>query len=109
MSTVRYDVADHVATVALDRPEQRNALSDELLDDLLAALERARADEDVRCVVLTSTHEKVFSAGGAPPREGGGCPGGAGGGRRGGGEPLALKHFAPDRFVPLFKLLGELG
>ena len=54
-----------VATIALDQPETRNALSDALLDDLLAALRRsARDDDDVRCVVLTSTHEKVFSAGG---------------------------------------------
>ena len=35
---VRYAVADGVATIALDQPDTRNALSDELLDDLLAAL-----------------------------------------------------------------------
>jgi enoyl-CoA hydratase len=96
VSTVRYAVAEHVATLALDRPEQRNALSDELLDDLLAAFERARDDEDVRCVVLTSTHEKIFSAGGDLK----------GFAAR---EPLAHKHFATDRFVRLFRLIGELG
>ncbi len=64
MSTVQYTVADHVATIALDRPEARNALSDELLEDLLEAFATARDDDDVRCVVLTSTHEKIFSAGG---------------------------------------------
>jgi enoyl-CoA hydratase/carnithine racemase len=96
VSTVAYAVANHVATVALDRPEARNALSDELLDDLLAAFERARDDDDVRCVVLTSTHEKVFSAGGDLK----------GFASR---EPLALKHFATDRFVRLFRLIGELG
>ena len=52
MSLVRYDVADHVATIALDQPEKRNALSDALLDDLIAAFERARDDDDVRAVVL---------------------------------------------------------
>ena len=60
--TLRYDVADTgVATIALDQPETRNALSDELLDDLIGAFEAARDDDAVRCVVLTSTHEKVFS------------------------------------------------
>ena len=64
-ATLRYDVADTgVATIALDQPETRNALSDELLGELEAALIAARDDDAVRCVVLTSTHEKVFSSGG---------------------------------------------
>ena len=63
--TVRYEVAgDGVATIALDQPETRNALSDRLLDELLAAFAAARDDDRVRCVVLTSTHETVFSSGG---------------------------------------------
>ncbi len=61
---VRYEVAEGVATIALDQPDSRNALSDELLDALIAAFERAREDDAVRVVVLASTHETVFSAGG---------------------------------------------
>ena len=34
--TVRYDVEGGIATIALDHPETRNALSDEVLDDLIA-------------------------------------------------------------------------
>jgi enoyl-CoA hydratase/carnithine racemase len=95
--TVRYSVADTgVATIALDHPETRNALSDELLDDLLAAFAAARDDEAVRCVVLTSTHEKVFSSGGNL----------AGFAAE---VPLVHKHFATDRFPRLFQLIGELG
>jgi enoyl-CoA hydratase/carnithine racemase len=95
--TLRYDVAPNgVATIALDRPETRNALSDEVLDELLDAFAAARDDEAVRCVVLTSTHEKVFSAGGDL---GGFASGGA----------LVRKHFATDRFPRLFRLIGELG
>jgi enoyl-CoA hydratase len=94
--TVLYDVADRVATISLDKPEARNALSDELLEDLLAAFEQARADDAVRCVVLTSTHEKVFSAGGDL-------------GQFASEAPLIHKYFATDRFVRLFKLIGELG
>jgi enoyl-CoA hydratase len=95
--TVRYDVSDAgVATIALDQPDTRNALSDALLSDLLAALEAARDDDAVRCVVLTSTHEKVFSSGGN---------------LAGFAADVALvhKHFATDRFVRIFSLLGELG
>src|SRR4051812_7951335 len=96
MSTVRYAVSDHVATIALDRPEARNALSDELLEDLLTAFTAARDDGDVRCVVLTSTHEKVFSAGGD-------LKGFAS------DAPLASKHAGTDKFPRLFTLIGELG
>jgi enoyl-CoA hydratase/carnithine racemase len=93
---VRYDVTDNVATIALDEPETRNALSDEVLDGLIAAFERARDDEAVRCVVLTSTHEKVFSSGGN-------LAGFAA------DVPLVHKHWATDRFPRLFRLIGELG
>ena len=62
--TLRYEVSEKgVATIALDQPGTRNALSDELLRELFDALTNARDDGDVRCVVLTSTHEKVFSSG----------------------------------------------
>src|SRR5215211_3914701 len=94
--TLRYDVADGVATITLDQPETRNALSDELLDDLVAAFESARGDDAVRCVVLTSSHEQVFSAGG----DLGGFAAEA---------PLVHKHAAIDRFPRLFRLIGELG
>ena len=44
-ATLRYELAaTGVATIALDQPETRNALSDELLAELLAALEQARDD-----------------------------------------------------------------
>ncbi len=94
--TVRYDVAAGIATIALDQPETRNALSDALLDDLIAAFGAAREDPAVRCVVLTSTHDKVFSSGGDL----------AGFAAQ---QPLVTKHFATDRFPRLFRLIGELG
>jgi enoyl-CoA hydratase len=95
--TVRYETAESgVATIALDQPETRNALSDELLDALLSAFERARDDDAVRCVVLTSTHQKVFSSGGNL----------AGFAAE---APLVHKHWSTDRFPRLFRLIGELG
>jgi enoyl-CoA hydratase len=94
--TVSYAVADGVATLALDEPDTRNALSDELLGDLLTALGRAREDADVRCVVLASTHATVFSAGGD-------LAGFAA------DVPLVHKHFHTERFPLVFTALGELG
>jgi enoyl-CoA hydratase len=63
-ASLRYEVADAVATIALDAPDTRNALSDALLGELLTAFAAARDDGAVRCVVLASTHATVFSSGG---------------------------------------------
>jgi enoyl-CoA hydratase len=93
---VLYDVSDAgVATITLNDPDTRNALSPELLGGLIAAFERARDAEDVRCVVLCSSHEKTFSSG-------------ANLGGFAGEESLVHKHFGSERFVALFKLIGEL-
>ena len=95
--TLRYEASENgVATITLDQPDTRNALSDELLDDLTAAFEAARDDDAVRCVVLTSSHEKVFSSGGN-------LAGFAA------DVPLAHKHRGIERFPRLFRLIGELG
>lgn len=96
MSIVEYSVTERVATIALNNPETRNALSDEVLDELIGAFERARDDEDVRCVVLTSADEKVFSSGGNL----------AGFAAE---VPLVTKHHGIGRFPTLFKLIGQLG
>ena len=50
---VLYEVSDGVATVTLNDPEKRNRLSGEMLTQLVAAIRRARDDEDARAVVLT--------------------------------------------------------
>jgi 2-(1,2-epoxy-1,2-dihydrophenyl)acetyl-CoA isomerase len=52
---VRYDVEDSVATITLDRPDAMNSLDTGTKEALLAAVRRAGADPDVRCVVLTGT------------------------------------------------------
>ena len=95
--TLLYDVAANgVATITLNQPDTRNALSNEVLGELIAAFESAREDDAVRCVVLTSSHERVFSSG-------------ANLGGFAGDVPLVHKHFGSDRFVKLFRLIGELG
>ncbi len=94
---VRYDVAGTgVATIALDDPDTRNSLSDAMLDGLVEAFELARDDDAVRAVVLTSTHDKVFSSGGN--LQGFAAE-----------VPLVHKHFGIERFPQLFKLIGGLG
>ena len=94
---VLYDVGENgVATITLNDPETRNALSVEMLTGLTAAFERARDDEAVRCVVLASSHAKTFSSG-------------ANLGGFAADEALVHKHFGSERFVGLFKLIGQLG
>jgi enoyl-CoA hydratase/carnithine racemase len=95
-SKVLYAVNGHVATITLNDPATRNALSHELLDELYAALCRARDQEAVRCVVLASSHETVFSSG-------------ANLGGFAGELSLVEKHLGTQRFPDIFRVLGELG
>jgi enoyl-CoA hydratase/carnithine racemase len=90
---VLYDVSGGVATLTLNDPATRNALSVELIGGLLAGLQRAREDDAVRCVVLASSHEKVFSSG-------------ANLGGFSGDVPLVHKHFATEGLLALLKLIG---
>ncbi|RHW26015.1 enoyl-CoA hydratase [Nocardioides immobilis] len=59
---VHYDVADQVATITLDSPHNRNALSRQLVTELFERLERADQDDDALVVVLKSSG-RVFCSG----------------------------------------------
>lgn len=59
---VETSVDRHVALCRLNRPEARNALSPELMEELASALERLDSDPEVRCVVIAGSDE-VFAAG----------------------------------------------
>ncbi|HZH77941.1 MAG TPA: enoyl-CoA hydratase/isomerase family protein, partial [Archangium sp.] len=63
-AVVRYQAEGGQALLTIDRPKARNALSPQVLDGLMAALDRAEADPAARVVVLTGAGEKVFCAGG---------------------------------------------
>jgi enoyl-CoA hydratase len=93
---VLYDLAAGVATITLDEPDTRNALSPELLIGLIEAFRRAEEDPDARCIVLCSSHERTFSSG-------------ANLGGFAGDASLVHKHFASERFVELFRLIGSLS
>ncbi|MDD7814524.1 enoyl-CoA hydratase/isomerase family protein [Mycobacterium sp. CSUR Q5927] len=62
MSLVTYALDDHVATITLNRPEARNAINGPLRDELNAAWERFRGEQDAWVGILTANGE-VFCAG----------------------------------------------
>lgn len=97
MTLVRFEVDDHgVAFVTLDSPQTCNALSDELLDELLAAFGRAKQDDSVRVVVVGSSHDRIFSAGGDLKAFASDVP-------------TITKYAGLDRFPRLFTMIGRLG
>jgi enoyl-CoA hydratase len=59
---ILYDVSDRVATITLNRPERRNAQTQQFLEELNAAWEAAAADDEVR-VILLQANGPHFSAG----------------------------------------------
>jgi len=85
----------HIATVTLNRPDQRNPLSATMLRDLAAALRWCRQETDVRVVVLTGAG-RVFCAGADLSSFD--------------GEMTGLERYrSRDLFVELFILMAELG
>jgi enoyl-CoA hydratase/carnithine racemase len=93
---VSYAVADAIAAVTMDEPETRNALSDGMLDALIAAFRRAGEDDAVRVCVLASTHATTFSSGGN-------LAGLAA------DVPLVHRHAQSARFPELLRTVGTLG
>jgi enoyl-CoA hydratase/carnithine racemase len=93
---VAYEVSAGVATVTLNDPAKRNMLSGQMLTELVAAIKRAKDDEEVRAVVLTGAGDKAFCAG-------------ADLGGFAADVPLVSKHFASDLFLEFFRLMPRLG
>jgi enoyl-CoA hydratase/carnithine racemase len=60
--TVRVERDERIAVVTLDRPKQLNALSTQLMNELVGALGELDVDPEVRCIVLAGS-ERVFAAG----------------------------------------------
>lgn len=60
---IRYESADHVATLTWNRPEQRNALTPTMLGEAIQAVREAEEDEAVRVLVITGAG-RAFCSGG---------------------------------------------
>ena len=96
---IAYDVEDQVATITLDRPDQLNAFTARMMYEMIAAFDRADADDDVRVVIVTGRGRGFcagadLSGGGeAFSHGGGGDPSGAQSVVRDGGGMLTLRIF----------------
>ena len=86
----QYEIRSRVAWITLDSPENRNALTDRLVKELLARLTAAMDDTEVRVVVLTG-RGAAFCAGADLKQRGGGAGGGA----------------ADNPFVAIMRLMRE--
>jgi enoyl-CoA hydratase/carnithine racemase len=60
---LRFDVADGVATITINRPDRHNALSWAAITELRQAVAAARADSGVRVVIITGAGERAFCTG----------------------------------------------
>jgi enoyl-CoA hydratase len=86
----------HVATVMLNRPEQRNPLSSTMLRDLATALRWCQHESEVRVIVVTGAGDRAFCAG-------------ADLNSFDGGMTHLERHRSRDLFVELFALMASLG
>lgn len=97
LETLLYEVKDRVATITINRPEKRNTLSPQVIDEILACLGEADTDADVGAVVITGAGEKAF------------CAGADLAGSMMAGDGVYGRHEAARKFLKIFKLLEEYG
>jgi len=95
---ILYEVADQVATITLNRPEQLNAFTTKMMRELIDAFDRVDADDDVRAVIVTGAGRAFcagadLSAGGATFAKGGSDEATAIGVPRDGGGMVVLRIF----------------
>ncbi|MEK7385813.1 MAG: enoyl-CoA hydratase-related protein, partial [candidate division NC10 bacterium] len=61
--TIRYELADGVATITLNRPDVHNAMNERMREELTACFGELSASDDARVIVVTGAGERAFSAG----------------------------------------------
>jgi enoyl-CoA hydratase len=61
--TIRYESAEGVATITLDRPDVLNAMNDRMRRELTRCFSGLAGDDDVHVIVVTGAGERAFSAG----------------------------------------------
>jgi len=93
-----YDVADHIATITLNRPDQLNAFTNTMMYELIDAFDRVDADDDVRAVIVTGAGRGFcagadLSGGGATFAKGGSDIKTDAGVTRDGGGMVSLRIF----------------
>ena len=71
-SQIKYERQGPAAIVTLNRPEKMNAFTRTMMDEVIAAMDEADADDRVRAVVFTGSGERAFCAGADLTPEGGG-------------------------------------
>jgi enoyl-CoA hydratase len=96
LEQVVVSAAGHVATVMLNRPEQRNPLSATMLRDLATAFRWCQREAEVRVIVVTGAGDRAFCAG-------------ADLNSFDGGMTHLERHRSRDLFVELFALMASLG
>lgn len=72
-STIRYDVADGIATITLSRPEKMNAFTNRMMAEMIDAFDAIDADDAIRAVIVTG-EGRAFCAGADLTPDGGGGP-----------------------------------
>jgi enoyl-CoA hydratase/carnithine racemase len=63
LRTIDFAVSEHVATVALNRPEKLNSFTEEMADELSAVWAKVRDDDDIRVAVLRANGDRAFCTG----------------------------------------------
>jgi len=99
-----YDVSDRVATITLNRPDKMNAFTNRMLKEIIAAMDLADADDEVRAIIFTGAGKAYcagadLSGGGETFAKGGSDVAARSGVVRDGGGLVALRIFESTKPV----------
>ena len=53
--TILYEIENGILTITLNRPERLNAFNNEMRDEVIAALDAADADDEVKAIIFTGS------------------------------------------------------
>ncbi len=73
-SQIDLQVSEKIATITLNRPEKLNAYTRTMMDEIIDAMDRIDADDDIRAVIFTGAGDRAFCAGADLTPDGGGGP-----------------------------------
>ena len=62
-SFVKFQIIDNIGQILLDNPEKKNAISPEMIKDIIKHIDSVEDNPQIRCILIASSNNKIFSSG----------------------------------------------
>ena len=62
-SFVKFQIIDNIGQILIDNPEKKNAISPEMIKDIIKHIDSVEDNPKIRCILISSSNNKIFSSG----------------------------------------------